>query len=156
MTVECRSVWINWVPSSVTWHYPSHTSCLRVIIAVKRHHDYGNSYKRKRLIGWLAYSFRGEVHYHHAGKYGGRHDAGVAESPIPCRQQEVDWDTGWYPEHRKPQSPPPQWRTSSNKAIPTPIKSHLLIVPLPMRLWGPITVKLPYFFIHPQLFSPVL
>jgi hypothetical protein len=36
---------------------------------VKRHHDQGNSYKGKYLIG-VAYSFRGSVHYHHSEKHG--------------------------------------------------------------------------------------
>ena len=38
---------------------------VRVFIAVKRHHDKGNSYKEQPLIG-----FRGSVHYYHGGKYG--------------------------------------------------------------------------------------
>jgi hypothetical protein len=37
-------------------------------IAVKRHHDHGNSYKNKHVIG--NYSFRVLVHYHHGGKHG--------------------------------------------------------------------------------------
>jgi hypothetical protein len=40
---------------------------VRVSIAVKRHHDHGNSYKE--TLG-LAYSFRGSVHCHHGGKHG--------------------------------------------------------------------------------------
>ena len=39
-----------------------------------------------------------------------------AESPPSCRQQEVDWVSQWYPEHRKPQSLPQRWHTSSKKA----------------------------------------
>ena len=48
-------------------------------IAVKRHHDWRNSYKRKHLVWGLAYSLRGLVHYHHGGEPGsrqGRHGAG--------------------------------------------------------------------------------
>ena len=35
-------------------------------MAVKRHHDQGNSHKDKLL----AYSFRGSVYYHHGRKHG--------------------------------------------------------------------------------------
>ena len=61
----------------------------------------------------------------------GRHGAvEIAESLTSHRQLEVDWHTHQYPEHRKPtQSPPPQWHTSSNKAISYPTKPHLLLVP---------------------------
>jgi hypothetical protein len=38
---------------------------------VKRHQDYGNSYKGKTFNwGWLAHSFRDLVHYHHGRKHG--------------------------------------------------------------------------------------
>ena len=43
----------------------------------------------------------------------------------------------------RPQSPPTQWHTSSNKATPTLTGPQVLIVPLPMSLWEPITFKLP-------------
>lgn len=33
--------------------------------------------------------------------------------------------------------------TSSNKATPASTRAHLLIVTLPLRLWGPIAFKLP-------------
>jgi len=46
---------------------------------VKRHRDYGNSYKGKYFIG-AGVQVRGLVHYQHAGKQG-KHSAGeVAES----------------------------------------------------------------------------
>lgn len=42
-----------------------------VSIAIKRHHDHGNTYKEKTFSwGWLTYSFRGSVHYHHVRKHG--------------------------------------------------------------------------------------
>jgi hypothetical protein len=70
--------------------------------------------------------------------YTGRHGAedGPAEEfyILICRQQEEDCPTGcalimyetsvgvaWF--YRSPQSPPPQWHTSANKATPTP-KEH--------------------------------
>jgi hypothetical protein len=37
--------------------------------AGKSHHDHGNSYKRKHLIG-AGLQLRGSVHYHHGGKHG--------------------------------------------------------------------------------------
>jgi hypothetical protein len=36
---------------------------------VKRHHDQGK-YKRRHLIGSLAYTFRGLSHYHHDREHG--------------------------------------------------------------------------------------
>ena len=44
--------------------------CLRVSIAVKRHHDHSNSYKGKHLIG-VAYSFTGLAHFPHGREHGG-------------------------------------------------------------------------------------
>ena len=43
--------------------------CLRVSIAVKRPHDHSNSYKKNVHLGFLAYSIRGSVHYHHRGEH---------------------------------------------------------------------------------------
>jgi hypothetical protein len=43
--------------------------CLRVSIAVKRHHDQGDLYKGQHLIG-AGLLFRGLVHYSHGGKPG--------------------------------------------------------------------------------------
>jgi hypothetical protein len=48
---------------------------VRVSIALKRHHDHGNSYKGKHLIG-AGLRFRGLVHYHHGEKLACRHGAG--------------------------------------------------------------------------------
>ena len=45
--------------------------CLRGSIAVRRHHDHGDSYKGNHLIEVVAYSFRGSVHYHHGREHGG-------------------------------------------------------------------------------------
>ena len=42
--------------------------CLRVSIAVKRHHDYSSCYKGKHL--GLAHNFRGVVHYCHGRNHG--------------------------------------------------------------------------------------
>ena len=79
-------------------------------------------------MGWLAYAFRGSVHYHHDRENGGTQAAIV----LTCRQHEVHWDTGQYPELRKPQRLSLRWHSSSNKAVLTPTKSHLLIV---LFLW---------------------
>jgi hypothetical protein len=45
------------------------SALVKVSVAVKRHHDHGNSYKGKHRMG-MAYSFRGLVHYCYGGKYG--------------------------------------------------------------------------------------
>ena len=95
----------------------------------------------------LAYSFRGSVHYHHGRKHGSILADMVGEEPrvlhldqkaasrrlsskgsqagalIPLARLERIYDL---------QAPPPQPQTSSNKAASPPIKSHLLIVPLPI------------------------
>ena len=82
-----------------------------------------NSYKK--TFNWLAYSCSGSVIIIMTG------------SVMMCRQTrcwswesyilqtvEVHWHTEWYPEHRKPQSPPPvthflqQGHFHSNKATP--------------------------------------
>lgn len=44
--------------------------CLWVSMAVKGHHDYRNSYKRKHLTR-ADLQFRGIVHYFYGRKYGG-------------------------------------------------------------------------------------
>jgi hypothetical protein len=41
---------------------------VKVSIAVKKHHDHSNFYKRKHLTGL---QFRGLVHCHHGGQHGG-------------------------------------------------------------------------------------
>ena len=51
--------------------------------AVKRHHDHGNSYKRKRLAG-TGLQFRGLVHYHH-----GRKHSGTQADMVPEREMGV-------------------------------------------------------------------
>ena len=50
------------------------TVLVKVTIAVKRHHDQGNSYKEKRLTR-VSLQFRALVHYHD-GECAGRHGAG--------------------------------------------------------------------------------
>ncbi|CAO2603802.1 hypothetical protein LEMLEM_LOCUS11797 [Lemmus lemmus] len=41
----------------------------KLSIAVKRHHEHGNSYNRKHLIKMAAHNFRGFV-CHHLGRHG--------------------------------------------------------------------------------------
>ena len=54
-----------YLPTLVTFSY-----CLSLgFIAVKRHHDHGNSYKGKHLIG-AGLQVRGSVHYYHGRKHG--------------------------------------------------------------------------------------
>jgi len=52
----------------------------RVSIAVKRHHDQGNSIKDNVELG-LAYQFRGSVHCHHGRKQGNVQADMVLEEP---------------------------------------------------------------------------
>jgi hypothetical protein len=51
---------------------------VRVSIAVTRHHDPGNSYKRKHLIG-AGLPFRGLVHFHLGMKHDGMQEGMVLE-----------------------------------------------------------------------------
>lgn len=59
-------------------------------MAVKRHHDQGNSYRIKCLISKLTWIFRVLVPGHHGREHGSRHDPGAAytlkytESFVPC------------------------------------------------------------------------
>lgn len=53
--------------------------------------------------------------------------------------------------YMRPQIPPPQWYISSKKAMCTPTKPYLLIMQLPMRLWGANTFRLQYGLYHPSL-----
>lgn len=56
--------------------------CLsRCSIAISRYHDYGNSYKRKHLLG-LADSFIGLVHSHHCSVHAGIQAAMVLEKKL--------------------------------------------------------------------------
>ena len=62
-------------------------------MAVKSHHDYGNSYKGNHLIG-AGLQFSGLVHYPHGGKHSGTQADVVLEKEIDvyiwiCRQQEA-------------------------------------------------------------------
>ena len=70
--------------------------------------------KGKHLIGAGLY-FSALVHYCHGGM----------QVDMVLRLLDLQ-EAGREPRH-----------TSSNKATPTPTKPHLLIVPLPMGLWGP-------------------
>jgi hypothetical protein len=101
----------------------------------------------------LAYSFRGLVHYHHGGS--------MAASRLTwCwrrswkfyilihRQQKRTVSHTGRSLSTYPQSPPPQWHSSSNKATPTLTRPHLLIVPLlmgqafkHMNLQGPLPIQ---------------
>jgi hypothetical protein len=53
--------------------------CFRISIAVKTHHDQGNSYIKVTISLGLAY--RGLVHYHHGGKHGSDQTDLMLEEP---------------------------------------------------------------------------
>ena len=64
---------------------------VRVSIAVKRHHDHGNSHKGNHFTKEEAYSFRGLVHCHHvkeenmtAGSFGRVQTDMVLENSTSC------------------------------------------------------------------------
>ena len=95
----------------------------------------------------LAFSFRCFMHYHHSWKYGSVQAGMVLEEPrvlhhdlksawrrlSSTSSQEETLFSHWAEiEHRRPQSLPKQWHTSSNKATPTPIRPYILIMLLPM------------------------
>ena len=107
---------------------------------MKRYHDHGNSYKGHFTVEvGLAYSSRGLIHCH--GSMVASRQTWCWRSQefyiAICRQQgedcplKTDRRRLWFQphwvglDHRRPQSPPTQW----HKAMPTPIRSHL-IVPL--------------------------
>ena len=91
----------------------------------------------------LAYSFRGLVRYHHGGKHGSVQADMVLERELRvlylhsnAARKRVSPALGSL--SVGPQSPPPtvthflqQGHTYSNKATPTPTRSHLLIAPTP-------------------------
>ena len=92
--------------------------------------DHRNSYKGKHSIRVAYLQFRDSIHYDHGGTWRkiGRHGS---ESPTSFRQQKVVCGTGQYLEHMRPQSPSPQWHTSSKR--PHLLKQGLLIVILLLR-----------------------
>ena len=69
-----------------TWYYAKQAredKCLRVSVAVKRHHGHGNSYKGKHLIE-AGLQFRSLVHY----CQGRKHDGQQADM-VPEKEQRV-------------------------------------------------------------------
>ena len=103
---------------------------------MKKHHDHSNYYKGKYLIG--------VAHLQPLSSWSetwwcvGIHDTGrVAKSPTSCRQQKMIWTLGGILSIGNLKAYPQMWwHISSNKATPPNCA-------LPMRLWGPITFKLP-------------
>jgi hypothetical protein len=77
----------------------------------------------------LAYSFRGLVHYHHSRDMAAYRQTLCWGSSweFYILIQRSQKGTGFYTGcslsiYVRPQSPPPQWHTSSNKATPTPTR----------------------------------
>jgi hypothetical protein len=72
---ECLVFSDSSVNASTSQQTSTSLSCIsphilvRISIAMKRHHDHGNSYKGNHLIG-AGLQFRASVHYHHVGKHG--------------------------------------------------------------------------------------
>jgi hypothetical protein len=102
-------------------------------IAMKRHHDHGNSYKGKHLIG-AGSEFRGLVHCHHGGRHVGMQADLVLERSLRVfhldpqaagreRERESFWNLKATPVTHFLQP-----------AIHTSLKPQLLIVPSPTDL----------------------
>ena len=91
------------------------------LIAVQRHHDLGNSCEGKQLTE-AGFHFRGLVYYCHGSKHGGvqadKEKKLRALHLDLCRQQEEN--EAHFLQQGKPIA----------------IRPHLLIVPLPINLWG--------------------
>jgi hypothetical protein len=106
-------------------------------IAVNRHCDQGNSYKRKHLIGagfwfqrfsllslwWENVSVQTDMELEDPNFY-----------ILIHRQHKETVPLGVAWAFESSQSLSPQWYTSSNKATLIPRRSHLLIVPHPMAI----------------------
>ena len=130
--------------------YIDHKSWMYVLdmvsIAVKRHHDQGNSYKEQHLIGaGLQFQrFSSSSSRQEAWQCLGRHGTGE-RAKSSTSWSKVARRKGYLSSRqlgRGSQSPPTKWHISSNKVTPTPIRPHLLIVPLP----GPILFKPPHIY----------
>ena len=110
------------------------------------------------LTKWgLDYTFRGSYHYHHGGEHGdGQASAGaVAENYILVhRQRKTDSSLAWTFEISKPTL---QWCTYSNKATPTPIRPHLLILLILSNSFTPwwLSIQI-YKFIGAILIQPTM
>ena len=80
----------------------------------------------------LAYRLRHLVQYHQDRKHGSI-QAGLVLEELRVLHLVLKANR-WTPASRQlgggSQSPSPQWHSSSNEATPTPIKLHILIVPL--------------------------
>jgi hypothetical protein len=107
------------------WH-------LRVSTAVKRHHDQGSFYKGYLIGAGLHFQMFSLIIM--AGSIASMQADMMWEElrilhidPIAARKRLSPRKLG-----RGSQNPLPQYHTSSNKTIPSPIWPHLLIVPLPM------------------------
>jgi hypothetical protein len=84
--------------------------------------------KENILLG-LACSFSDLVHYHHGGKTGSMQADMVLEEQrvlhLDLKATEGGCVAHWVElEHRRPQSQPPQWHTSSNKTTPPNSAKH--------------------------------
>ena len=73
-----REQWVS-SPGLLTWRTQQECTYLRVSIAVKRHHDYSNSYKMKHVTVVAHLQFRGLVQYHHGRKQGSKQTDMVLE-----------------------------------------------------------------------------
>ena len=122
---------------------------------MKRHHDQGNSYTGKHLIGvGLLFQRFNPLSWWEAWQHAGRHDVGGDKSSTswsPGSRRRLLATSGIAWTYMRPQSPSPQWHTSSYKAT-SPYYSVLLL-PIGqafkhMSLWGPFLFKPPHYETH--------
>lgn len=114
-------------------------------ITVKSQYDHRNSYKRKHVIGVCLLLEALSLLWHGAWWLTSREDArAIAEHSTSgstgSRKRERDSGPGLSIWNLK-FTPPPQWYTSSYKAMPT----NRLIVLLPLGLWGPFSFTPPQY-----------
>lgn len=86
VTLKSPDWWIYFFKG--VWSVTGRRQCLSLgSMAVRRHHDHDNSYRRKRL--GLTYRVRGLVHYQHGGQHGRSAERSSWEFYIQiCKQQE--------------------------------------------------------------------
>jgi hypothetical protein len=123
------------------------TSLSYSFIAVNRRSSLWSNFVWRKTFnwGWLTVHRFSLWTWQEAWWPTGRHGAGEeAESSAsgPTGSRKREWATGldWAPQTSKPTL---LRHTSFSKATPTPTRPHLLIVPLPMSLWGPFSFRSP-------------
>ena len=127
---------------------------------MKRHHNQGNSSKRKQLIGIGLHIQRFSPLFslwetwYHVGRHGAE---GGAESSISwwtSSRRVLSQYCHSLSIYMRPQTLHPQWHTSSNKDMHTLTRPYLLIVPpLPMGQTFKRTILCGLFYSNSHMFN---